>query len=298
MEKKKYLMRSLMFVPGHSEKLQLSASKSDADVILLDIEDSVLPVFNKQVARDMVKKNIEAGLFANYDVFVRINDRETGLQLQDVMQLTIPGIEGFLFSKTETAADILYFDRLLEAIERDKGYPVGTFKIIPILETTASIINADAIAKASERNVAIGFGSEDFVSDLEGIRDFEETTSIYVPRAMVAMVARTNKLIAIDAAYIHVHDTDGLVRHLKKGRILGYEGMWVLHPIQNKFANEILSPTFEEVEEAGLIMQLFQEAQDQGKGVAIINGKFIGPPLVVKAKRTLARQELIKSKQK
>ena len=298
MENKKYLMRSLMFVPGHSEKLQLSASKSDADVILLDIEDSVLPVSNKQLARDTVKKNIEAGLFKDYDVFVRINERNTGLILQDTLQLTIPGITGFLFSKTETAEDIIFFDKLLESIEYERGYEIGMFKIIPILETCASIVNANEIAKASNRIVALGFGSEDFVSDLGGIRDFEEAQSIFNPRAWVAMVARTHHQIPIDAAYIHVHDTEGLVRHIKKGQTLGYEGMWVLHPIQNKFANEAFAPTAEEVEEAKMMMSLFQEAQDQGKGVAIINGKFIGPPLVVKAKSVIARDTLIKSRQK
>ncbi len=298
MKKNEYLMRSLMFVPGHNEKLQLSASNSKADIILLDVEDSVLPVSNKQSARDLIKKNIESGLFKDFEVFIRINDIQTGLLLQDVHQLTIPGVTGFLFSKTNTADDIIFFDKLLEIIEYEKGFEKGKFKIIPILETAASIVNANEIAKASERNVALGFGSEDFVSDLEGIRDFEEATSIFSPRAWVSMVARTHNLIPIDAAYIHVHNLEGLERHLQKGRTLGYAGMWVLHPKQNELVNKHYSPSLEEINEAKEIFSLFEEAQKSGKGVAIINGKFIGPPLVVKAERIIKRQNLIKLKAK
>jgi len=298
MKKNEYLMRSLMFVPGHNEKLQLSASNSKADIILLDVEDSVLPEKNKQAARDLIKKNIETGLFKDFEVFIRVNDIQTGLLLQDVYQLTIPGITGFLLSKTNTADDIIFFDKLLEIIEYEKGYEKGKFKIIPILETAASIVNANEIAKASERNVALGFGSEDFVSDLEGIRDFEEATSIFMPRAWVAMVARTHGLIPIDAAYIHVYDLEGLEKHLKKGRTLGYAGMWVLHPNQNELVNKCYSPSIEEINEAKEIFKLFEEAQKSGKGVAIINGKFIGPPLVVKAERIIEREKLIKLKSK
>ncbi|NTW33872.1 MAG: CoA ester lyase [Bacteroidetes bacterium] len=298
MENKKYLMRSLMFVPGHSEKLQQSASKSDADVILLDLEDSVLPVSNKQIARDTIIKNVKAGMFKNFEVFIRINERESGFLLQDVYQTTIEGVTGYLYSKTNNAEDIVFFDRLLETIEYEKGIPIGTFKIIPILETASSIINANEIAKASKRNVAIGFGSEDFVSDLEGIRDFDDAENLFTPRAWVAMVARTNNLIPIDAAYIKIHDLEGLEKHLKVGRKLGYAGMWLLHPKQNALANQYYAPSQAEIDEANEILRLIDEAQKLGKGVTIINGSFIGPPLVVKAKHILERVNLIKAKQK
>ncbi len=298
MDKFNYVMRSLMFVPGHSQKLQESAAKSNADVILLDIEDSVLPESNKQIARDMIVKNVSDGMFKDYSVFIRINDLESGFLLDDVLQTTIPGIDGYLFSKTYTAKDIVFFDKLLMSIELKKNIPVGTFKIIPILETASSIINADEIAKASSRNVAIGFGSEDFVSDLQGIRDFEMAHSIFSPRAWVAMVARTNKMIPIDAAYIKIHDEEGLEKHCQMGRKLGYSGMWTLHPKQNDMPNRYYSPSEDEINEAYEILRLDQDARKLGKGVAIINGKFIGPPLVVKANHVINRAKLIESRHK
>lgn len=298
MENEKYLMRSLMFVPGHNEKLLQSAAKSDADVLLMDVEDSVMPVSNKQLARDTIKRYINEGVFSDFDVFVRINEISSGFLLQDILQLTIDGITGFLFSKTNTPDDIIFLDNLLEVVERERGFMVGKFKIIPILETAASIINANDIAQSSKRIIAIGFGSEDFVSDIEGIRDFGTNTSLFNPRAWVAMVARAHNLIPIDAAYIKVHDIEGLEEHLKVGRTLGYAGMWVLHPKQNELTNRYYAPSENEITEAYEILTLAEEANKQDKGVAIINGKFIGPPLVVKAKRTINRAKLIESKKR
>jgi citrate lyase subunit beta / citryl-CoA lyase len=198
-----------------------------------------------------------------------------------------------LLSKTNTESDVVFLDKLLETIELEKGFSVGKFKIIPILETAASIINSNEIAKSSNRIVSIGFGSEDFVSDIEGIRDFDTNMSINCPRAWLAMVARANKLIPIDAAYIKVHDLIGLEEHLKIGRTFGYAGMWVLHPKQNEIVNKYYSPTVDEIEEAYEILELAAEANSQNKGVAIINGKFIGPPLVLKAKNIIRKKELI-----
>ena len=103
-----YLLRSLMFVPSHNDKLMKSASKSNADVLLLDIEDSVQPVSNKQVARDKIKEYVSNDLFKNKLVFARVNDRESGELLKDIMQLTIKGVNGFMFPKAKLGEDIYF----------------------------------------------------------------------------------------------------------------------------------------------------------------------------------------------
>lgn len=295
MEKKEYLLRSLMFVPGHNDKLLESSSMSLADALLFDVEDSVLPEINKPVARKKIAEKVQSGIYKNFELFVRINEPGSGHLLQDVRCLTLDEITGFLFSKTNTADDIIFFDKLLSEIECEKGFPQGKFKIIPILETAASVINADAIAKASQRIIAIGFGSEDFVGDIDGIRD-QADVSIFSPRAYVAMVARANNIIPIDAAYIHVHDLETLETHLQVGRTLGYSGMWVLHPKQNDLVNTYYSPSREEVNRAHEILNLIEQAKQDNKGVSIIDGKFIGPPLVVSANKTLAKVRLIEKK--
>ena len=290
-----YLLRSLMFVPGHNERLLANAAKSEADVLLFDLEDSVQPIEAKQIARDRIKKFVGGQSPKRHLYFPRVNDRESGHLLKDVLQLTIDGIDGFMYPKSRSGQDIYFFDKLLETIEYEKNIPVGTFKIIPLIETTAAVMNAQEICQASKRVVSIAFGCEDFVSDLGGIHDFGGQ-SLYVPRALIAMAAKANGVIPIDTVHIHIHDLDDLERNLIVARNFGYEGMLILHPKELPLAHKYFSPSEEEVDEAREMLRLYDEAVREKKGVAVKNGKFIGPPMVIAARNVLKRHENIEKK--
>ncbi len=287
------ILRSLMFVPGHNEKLIDSAARSYADMLLFDLEDSVQPPINKPKARKLIAEKIKDKKFDRYPKFVRLNEIETEFFLQDVLEMTKSKIDGFLLSKTNTKEDVIYLDNLLTSIEREQGLQDGTFSIIPILESAKSIVNINEIAVASSRIIALGFGSEDYVSDIQGVRDFETNYSIEYPRCLVPIVARAHGLEAIDAAYIKVHDLDGLSTHLQMGKTLGYGGMWVLHPKQNELVNKVYSPTEQEYADSKEFLRLYEEAKRINKGVAIIEGKFVGPPLITKSNDIITRMELI-----
>jgi len=284
-----------MFVPGNNEKLLNSASKSNADVLLLDLEDSVQPECNKEVARERIAEWVMSGKLDNYYIFPRVNDRESGHLLKDVKTLTIPGITGFMYPKAKKGEDIYFFDKLIETIEYEKKIPIGTYKIIPLIETSAAVLNAQDIIQASKRVVAIAFGCEDFVSDLEGVHD-HEGLSIYVPRAMIALAARANGVIPIDTVHINVHDLDDLEKNLNLARDLGFEGMLVLHPKELDLVHKYFSPSEQEYADAKEMLDLYEESQRENKGVAVKNGKFIGPPMVIAAKKVIRRKTLIDSK--
>lgn len=290
-----YLMRSLMFVPAHNDKLLNSAAKSDADVLLLDIEDSVQPIENKQIARNKILDRINKGDLKKHLVFPRINDRESGLLLKDLMQLTVDGVHGFMYPKSYTGQDIYFIDKLLDTIEYEKGFQRGKFKLIPLIETAAAVINAQDICKASERVIAIAFGSEDFISDLEGIHD-KEHESLFNPRAMIAMAARANKVIPIDTVHVKVHDLEDLEKNIITAKNLGFEGMLVLNPKELILVHKYYSPSEEEVKASKEMLQMAKEASQDGKGVAIMNGKFIGPPMVLQAKKIIRKHDLILKK--
>lgn len=285
-------MRSLMFVPAHNERLLNSASRSDADVLLLDIEDSVQPVENKQLARDNIMEWVSTGRFRNQLIFPRINDRESGQLLKDVYQLSIEGVDGFMYPKAKTGEDIYFIDKLLETIEYEKKIPIGTFKLIPLIETAAAVLNAQDICKASTRVVAIAFGCEDFITDLQGIHD-KEHESLFTPRAMIAMAARAAKVIAIDTVHINVHDMEDLEVNLITAKKLGFEGMLVLNPKEIPLVHQYFSPNKQEIADANEMLVLFEESQKEGKGVAVKDGKFIGPPMVSMAKKVLEKNKLI-----
>lgn len=291
-----FLMRSLMFVPAHNERLMDSAARSNADVLLLDIEDSVQPVENKEIARKNIMNYVNNGKFCNRIVFPRINDRESGQLLKDINELSIPGITGFMYPKSYTGQDIYFVDKLLDAIEYEKRIPLGTFKLIPLIETAAAVLNAQDICKASKRVVAIAFGCEDFITDLEGIHDYEGQ-SIFSPRAMIAMAARANKVKPIDTVHIKVHDLEDLEKNLIISKKLGFEGMLVLNPKELPLVHKYYSPTEKEIADAEEMIKIAKETEKEGKGVAVINNKFIGPPMVVAATKLLKKKDLIKNKE-
>lgn len=289
------IMRSLMFVPGHNEKLLSSASRSSSDVLLLDLEDSVQPESNKAIARQKIAEWVSSGKLNNYYIFPRVNDRESGHLLKDVHALTIPGVTGFMYPKAKKGEDIYFFDKLLETIEYEKKIPIGTYKIIPLIEMSAAVLNAQEICQVSKRVVAIAFGCEDFISDLEGIHD-HAGDSIYVPRAMIALAARANGVIPIDTVHINVHDLEDLEKNLVLAKNLGFEGMLVLHPKELELVHKYFSPTEQEYADAKEMLELYKESQSENKGVAVKNGKFIGPPMVIAAKKVISRVESLNKK--
>lgn len=288
-----YLMRSLMFVPAHNERLMESSTRVNADVLLLDIEDSVQPTENKQVARDNIIKYVSEGRFKDRPVFPRVNDRESGQLLKDVYQLTIEGVTGFMYPKSKRGEDIYFFGKLLETIEFEKGMPIGTFKIIALIETSSAVMNIQEICTACPtRLVAVAFGCEDFVTDLGGKHD-EQGQSIYTARAIIAMGAKANGVIPIDTVHIKVHDLDDLEKNLVISKNLGFEGMLILNPKELLLAHRYFSPSPEETAWATEMLNLSAEAVAHGKGVAVKDGKFIGPPMVKMAEKILKKQALI-----
>ena len=288
-----YLMRSLMFVPAHNQRLMDSAARVNADVLLLDIEDSVQPLKNKQVARDNIISYITEDRFKGRQVFPRVNDRESGQLLKDVYQLSIQGISGFMYPKSQKGEDIYFFGKLLETIEFEKGFPIGTFKIIALIETAGAVMNIQEICTACpSRLIAVAFGCEDFITDLGGRHD-TNAQSIFTPRAMIAIGAKANGVIPVDTVHIKVHDLDDLEQNLMLARNLGFEGMLVLNPKELPLVHQYFSPSSEEIAKANEMLQLSEEAVASGKGVAVIDNKFIGPPMVKMAKAILKRQELI-----
>lgn len=292
-----FLMRSLMFVPAHNTKLMDSAACSRADVLLLDIEDSVQLSANKKIARKNIVDYIKNGKFENYSVFPRVNDRESGELLRDLTELCIHGIDGFMYPKSYTGQDVYFIDKLLDTIEYEKNIPLGTFKLIPLIETAASVLNVQSICQASERVVAIAFGCEDFITDLEGVHD-SAGQSIFAARSMIAMGARANGVVPIDTVHINVHDLEDLENNLILSKKLGYEGMLVLNPKELPLVHQYYSPSQSEIEDAKEMLKLSNLAREEGKGVAVVNNKFIGPPMVIAANKTLEKYKKIKTRER
>lgn len=288
-----HLYRSLMFVPANNTHLLDNASvKFNPDVFLFDVEDSV-PPSEKQTARENIVKYVQEGKFDGKSIFPRINDRESGELLHDLLQLTIPGIEGFMYPKSTNGKDVYFIDKLLETIEYDKNIPIGTFKIIPLIETTGAIVNLKEICTASPRVVAIAFGCEDYVTDLHGEHDLG-SQSIFAARSLIAITARACDVLPIDTVHVRVHDLEDLEKNCALGRAMGFEGMLALNPKELPIIHKYYTPSEEEYMEAKEMVRLQDEALAEGKGVAMMNGKFIGPPFLKRAKQIIEKHELVR----
>lgn len=288
---KQYILRSMMFVPGNNEKLLRSASRTNADSLIIDLEDSVINE-SKQEARDTIKKMIPSGIFDKFHIFIRLNDRDSGFLEKDISELMLKEVKGFVIPKSYGQDDILFFEKIMEKYETKKGFIKGKFKIIPLIETASAVLHATEICRASKRIIAIAYGCEDFCADIQGIHD-KEGKSLLVPRALIVMAARAAGVIPIDTTHINVHDLEDLEVNLELARILGFEGMLLLHPKEIEFAHKHFTPTKQDQEKAKLILKLTEEATISNVQVAILEGVFIGPPIVRQAKLTLSRYKAI-----
>lgn len=291
---KQFLMRSLMFVPAHNQRLLESALRRDADVLVFDIEDSV-PCSAKQLARENIRELVSRSDFSIYKggVFVRVNDRESGELLRDLHQLTLPGIDGFMYPKSNKGEDVYFVGKLLETIEYEKKIPVGTFKVIPLIETAGAVMNIMDICRACPNRVrAVAFGCEDYVTSLHGQHD-ANGDSIFFARNMIVNAARASNIFPIDTVHINVHDYKELERNLELSKKIGFEGMLVLNPKELPLVHKYFSPTEDEVIWAKEMIQLYKESEMEGKGVALKKGKFVGPPMYAMASNIIYKNSLI-----
>lgn len=286
-----WVMRTFLFIPGHNETLLKKGSQSNADCIALCLEDAV-PFNEKENARQTIKKVLSEGYFSNKPVFVRINSMDTGLTLRDIEAVACKELDGFVYPMAYTPDDIKSFDSQLNLIEAQLGLIKGHFSIVVLIETPLAVLHAYDIAKASNRVVALLFGCEDYMAEMECRYSIEER-SLFVPRNMIAMAARAAGVVPLDTPYVKVHDLEGLKRFATLGRDLGMAGMLVMSPRQIDIARECYTPSREEVEYANDVVRAAEAAQKEGKGIVIVRDKFVSPPTLKQSTKLLKYYEAV-----
>ncbi len=282
-------LRSMTFVPAYHTRFLDKAVTFPTDALILDLEDSVPWSFKEQARRNL-REYLEQGRFQQ-TVYVRVNAIDTGLLLQDLHAALHPATAGIMFTKVKDERDIVYLDKLLSQLERDLGFEDGRFEMCPLIETASAVMRAYEIATASTRMVALTFGAEDYLRELDGLHR-EHGTSLLVPRSMIVMAARAAGIEPIDTPYLDIHNLDGLRRELALARELGFSGNLLLHPSHIEPANEAFSPSREEIAEARAIIDAIEQSSASGSGVALIDGKLVGPPMEKRARAVLAKAGL------
>lgn len=286
----RYIFRTVLFTAGHNDKYIKKAFESNADTIVLDLEDAV-PASKKAEARAKIMEVLKANTDKR-PVFVRINPLETGDTLKDLDEVACEELSGFVYPKVYNAEDMKVFDAQLSLKEKNLNLPKGHFDIIALIETPEAVLNAHEIAKASKRIKALLYGCEDFLADMEGEHGIEGR-SLLVPRHMVSMAARAANIIPIDTPYVKIGDFEGLKEHIQQAKELGFEGMLVMTPKEISIVKEKYSPSQEEVEKARKLVQFSLETNEADRGIAVVDNIFVSPPTLSRAKKLLARYENI-----
>ena len=165
-----------------------------------------------------------------------------------------------------------------------------------MIETTGAVANINEVCESCpQRIIAVGFGAEDYMTDLGGRHD-DEGNSIFTARAIIANAAKAHEIVPLDIVHMKVHDLEDLEREMKVARSLGYEGKMLVHPKEIPVCHKVFSPSEEQIKWAEEIVFLSEEAIKEGRGVAYKNNKFIGPPMLKMAKDILKKNEQIKKK--
>jgi citrate lyase subunit beta / citryl-CoA lyase len=279
-------LRSMVFVPGYMTKFLEKAKAFKADALILDLEDSVPDVY-KEDARKNIRDYLDQGAYSQ-QVFIRVNDIESGLLGQDLAATLHENVTGFMFTKTVDEQDIDYYDKLLSQLEQEHGFSQGKFTMCPLIETGSAVLRSYQIATASPRVTALAFGGEDYLTDLDGLHK-EHGTSLLVPRSLIVIAARSAKIDAIDTPFLNVKDTEGFERETALARELGFSGALLIHPNQIEIANRAFTPSAEEVAESKRVLETIEESRKKGLGVALLDGALVGPPMAKRAHNVLAK---------
>jgi citrate lyase subunit beta/citryl-CoA lyase len=292
-------MRSLMFVPGHRERMVQRAlglgefGPIALDVAVLDLEDGV-PAASKDAARRLVAEVLDRVPRGSRTParYVRIRPALSDDGAADLDAIVRPGLDGIIAPKVRGPDEVEWLASELDAREREAKIAHGTLRIIPSIEGAAALLEAPRIARAADRVVGLAFGSEDFALDL-GLptkREGEAAELLYARSALVVAAVSAGKL-AFDGIWPDIRDAAGLRVDSLRARRLGFSGKTLIHPGQIAVVNEVFSPTAAEVEEARRVVHVFDAALARGHGAAALDGQMLDAPVVDRARRVLRAHE-------
>ncbi len=263
-----------------------------ADMVFLDLEDSVAPL-EKEAARDNVVKAINEQDWGDTVLCVRVNAWDTKWTYRDVVHVVENAserLDELMLPKVQSAAEVVALDLLLTQIEETTGRK-SRVGIEAQIETTRGLINVEEICAASSRTETIIFGPADFAASMEMP---VLTAGVQVPEypgdhfhyvfSKILMAGRANGLQVIDGPFLKIRELDALRDYSMRTRVLGYDGKWALHPDQVKVINEVYTPTQEQFDRAHDILEAYRTATEQDRRGAVM----FGDEMIDEASRKMA----------
>jgi citrate lyase subunit beta / citryl-CoA lyase len=288
--------RTCLAVPGSSPRFLAKAQQQPVDEVFLDLEDAVAPD-QKAAARSAVAAALRDGDWGGKTRAIRMNDVSTAWAYRDVVDVVEQSgdvLDVIVLPKVTGPDDVRWLDVLLSQVEAAMGYPAGAIGIEAQIEDAAGLARVDAIAAASPRLEALVFGPADFMASL-GMRSLEigqqpagyaGGDAFHYAHLRILVAARAFGLQAVDGPYAAIHDGEGLAASAASVAALGYDGKWVLHPVQIEPANETFTPAQADFDKAVRMLEAYRQATEVDRKGAVM----LGDEMIDEASRKIAAQ--------
>ncbi|MDE0511927.1 MAG: CoA ester lyase [Gammaproteobacteria bacterium] len=292
------IIRSVCFIPGDSEKKLAKFARIPADIIILDLEDSVMPE-RRHNARNLVAGVLKETVDSKTLRCVRINPVYTSDSLEDLVSI-MPGAPNLIMlPKIRSVEDINRLAYYLDALEAREGLDPMSVNILGVITETPEIMFAHSgLQRASGRLTAVTWGAEDLSAALGASTNKEDDGTLgftyQMARSQCLMIAKAAGVQAIDTLYVDFHDVEGLENSCRQARRDGFTGKIAIHPNQVETINNAFTPSTEEVEFARRVIAAFDASP--GAGTVQLDGKMLDMPHLKQARGTLQLYEQLSSR--
>ena len=278
--------RAMLFVPGDSERKLAKALGTDADALILDLEDSVAPE-NRPAAREIVRAALEAP--RTKGVWVRISPVGTADALADLAAIVGGRPDGIVLPKADSDADVRRLDHYLTALEAREGVEIGAIKVLVVAtETGASMFGLGSYSPATPRLAGLTWGAEDLAAAVGAASNRDESGALtplfQMARGLCLAASASADVAAIDTAHMGLDDAEDLRRVCLAARRDGFVGKLAIHPAQVPVILQAFTPTNAELDHARRVIEAFAA---EPTGVARLDGKMIDIAHLKQARRVL-----------
>lgn len=281
------LRRSALYMPGANPRALEKGKTLAADILIMDLEDGVLPEA-KEEARQRIVEVIGAGGYGHRELVVRVNSADTEWFDDDIGAVATSGIDAILLPKVDGPDTVKRADKLLSKVGRAKDVGIWC-----MLETPRGILNAREIAGASPRMRVLTLGTADLSKELHANLHAPGRLPLMTSIGLAILAARAHGLAILDAPHFDLSDDAGFEEACRQGRDLGFDGKTLLHPKTIDVANAVYGPSADEITWARRIIAAHAAAAAEGKGVTLVDGKLIEGLHVEEAEQLIAKADVI-----
>jgi citrate lyase subunit beta/citryl-CoA lyase len=273
------IRRTELTCPAHSLKMMSKAASSEADEVILDLEDSCA-VSQKEGARKTLIEALNTLDFQGKIRAFRPNNIRTKFfyrDLIDVVEAAGKNIDVVVIPKTYGPEDVLFVDRLLTQIEQNMGLPIGGIKLEVLIESAAGCLKAPEIAACTPRMAGLIFGIADFAGDIGAKELTKDQFAVYhYPKMQTIVAARAAGIDVVDNVTLQFRDLEQCRADAQNASKMGFDGKWAIHPDQIKIINEVFTPSREEIQRAQEILELYRKADlDSGLGAIVYKDEMV-----------------------